>query len=280
MTRSRTCGPRASGLPRRGALLRRVRRGSGVRRRSASYGGRGGRGCRRAVRHQRRNAAAPPGRHRQRRRRDRPARRHPRAQRRRLRRRQLARRCARRCDARAGHGERLRRALRQRRSVQHRRGAGGEGRPRGAAAGTAGRARTGGARRGRGREHRAGPAPAVGRASAFAHKAGLHVSAIKADPDLYQHTDPGGRRQRHAAARVRAGRSRDDRAEGPGPRPRAGPRDGRSCHRAGQGPRVRRLLLRGRGGVVRAAAARGDGAAAAVLRPRVVARDRGAPSGQ
>jgi 2-isopropylmalate synthase len=31
--------------------------------------------------------------------------------------------------------------------------------------------------------------PWVG-ASAFAHKAGLHVSAIKADPDLYQHTDP------------------------------------------------------------------------------------------
>ena len=27
--------------------------------------------------------------------------------------------------------------------------------------------------------------------SAFAHKAGLHVSAIKADPDLYQHADPG-----------------------------------------------------------------------------------------
>jgi 2-isopropylmalate synthase len=32
-------------------------------------------------------------------------------------------------------------------------------------------------------------APWVG-ASAFAHKAGLHVSAIKADPDLYHHTDP------------------------------------------------------------------------------------------
>jgi 2-isopropylmalate synthase len=31
--------------------------------------------------------------------------------------------------------------------------------------------------------------PWVG-ASAFAHKAGLHVSAIKADPDLYQHCDP------------------------------------------------------------------------------------------
>jgi len=26
--------------------------------------------------------------------------------------------------------------------------------------------------------------------SAFAHKAGLHVSAVKADPDLYQHADP------------------------------------------------------------------------------------------
>ena len=31
--------------------------------------------------------------------------------------------------------------------------------------------------------------PWVG-ASAFAHKAGLHVSAVKADPDLYQHADP------------------------------------------------------------------------------------------
>ncbi len=27
-------------------------------------------------------------------------------------------------------------------------------------------------------------------ASAFAHKAGLHASAIRVDPDLYQHTDP------------------------------------------------------------------------------------------
>ncbi len=32
-------------------------------------------------------------------------------------------------------------------------------------------------------------APYVG-ASAFAHKAGLHASAIKVDPNLYQHTDP------------------------------------------------------------------------------------------
>jgi 2-isopropylmalate synthase len=33
--------------------------------------------------------------------------------------------------------------------------------------------------------------PYVG-ASAFTHKAGLHASAIKVDPDLYQHTDPSG----------------------------------------------------------------------------------------
>ncbi len=32
--------------------------------------------------------------------------------------------------------------------------------------------------------------PYVG-ASAFAHKAGLHASAIRVDPNLYQHTDPG-----------------------------------------------------------------------------------------
>ncbi|HEU4331286.1 MAG TPA: citramalate synthase [Lapillicoccus sp.] len=32
--------------------------------------------------------------------------------------------------------------------------------------------------------------PYVG-ASAFAHKAGLHASALKVDPNLYQHTDPG-----------------------------------------------------------------------------------------
>src|SRR6185503_19535991 len=33
--------------------------------------------------------------------------------------------------------------------------------------------------------------PYVG-VSAFTHKAGLHASAIKVDPDLYQHTDPQG----------------------------------------------------------------------------------------
>jgi 2-isopropylmalate synthase len=55
--------------------------------------------------------------------------------------------------------------------------------------------------------------PYVG-ASAFAHKAGLHASAIKVDPMLYQHMDPEGR-QRHAAAGLRHGRPRVDRAQGP-----------------------------------------------------------------
>ena len=60
--------------------------------------------------------------------------------------------------------------------------------------------------------------PWVG-SSAFAHKAGLHVSAVKADPDLYQHGRPGRGRQRHAPAGQRAGGSGHHRAQGP----RAGP---------------------------------------------------------
>ena len=35
-----------------------------------------------------------------------------------------------------------------------------------------------------------GPRAPYAGASAFAHKAGLHASAIRVDPDLYQHTDP------------------------------------------------------------------------------------------
>ena len=59
--------------------------------------------------------------------------------------------------------------------------------------------------------------PYVG-TSAFAHKAGLHASAIKVDPNLYQHLDPVGGRQRHAAAGLRHGRPRVDRAQGPAAR--------------------------------------------------------------
>jgi 2-isopropylmalate synthase len=71
--------------------------------------------------------------------------------------------------------------------------------------------------------------------SAFAHKAGLHASAIKVDPDLYQHTDPK-RRQRHANAGVGHGRSRLDRAQEP--RTRASI----STARRGRAAKVARVL--------------------------------------
>ena len=44
-------------------------------------------------------------------------------------------------------------------------------------------------------------APYVG-SSAFAHKAGLHVSAIARAKDAYEHVDPDARRQRHPVRRV------------------------------------------------------------------------------
>ena len=54
--------------------------------------------------------------------------------------------------------------------------------------------------------------PYVG-VSAFAHKAGLHASAIKVDPDLYQHIAPGGSATTCAAGLGHGGPGLD-RAEG------------------------------------------------------------------
>ena len=99
--------------------------------------------------------------------------------------------------------------------------------------------------------------PYVG-ASAFAHKAGLHASAIKVDPDLYQHMDPVGvGNDMRLLVSDMAGRasielkgrelgydlSGDRELRGPG-------------HRPGQGDGGARLHVRGRGRVVRAAAGR------------------------
>ncbi len=87
---------------------------------------------------------------------------------------------------------------------------------------------------------------------------------------------PAGRRQRHAAAGLRHGRPRVDRAEGPRARLRPQRRQGagRPDHRPGQGAGVARLHLRGGRRVLRAAARRGGrGRAAVVLRGRVVAGD-------
>ena len=84
--------------------------------------------------------------------------------------------------------------------------------------------------------------------SAFAHKAGLHASAIKVDPELYNHIDPVIVGNEHAGAGHRDGRPGQCRAQGR--RARAGP--GRPARRGvdrgghGQGAGGARLVLRGR----------------------------------
>ena len=56
--------------------------------------------------------------------------------------------------------------------------------------------------------------PYVGR-NAFAHKGGMHVAGVNADPATFEHIDPGGRRQPPRAADLRAV------GQGNGPRARA-----------------------------------------------------------
>ena len=101
--------------------------------------------------------------------------------------------------------------------------------------------------------------PYVG-TSAFAHKAGLHASAIKVDPNLYQHIDPRGvGNDMRLLVSDMAGRA-SHRAQGPraGLRPVRATRDaGHPGHRPGQGAGVARLHLRGGRRVLRAAARRG-----------------------
>ena len=181
-------------LPRRRALLRRLRRRPRLRPRGAAGGGRGRRRGRRPVRHQRRHAA-------------RPGRRRRRATSVDATGARLGIHCHNdtgcavanslaAVDAgatpRAGHAQRLRRAHRQRRPAHGRRAtcsSSGAGRccpTDRLQRGHPDRAR---GQRGHQRARRTRRQPYVG-ASAFAHKAGLHASAIKVDPDLYQHTDP------------------------------------------------------------------------------------------
>ena len=99
--------------------------------------------------------------------------------------------------------------------------------------------------------------PFVG-ASAFAHKAGLHASAIKVSPELYNHLDPAvvGNDMRILVTEMAGrasielkGRELGVDLAGPGRRDR--PRG-----RPGEGARGRRLVLRGRRRLLRAAAAR------------------------
>ncbi len=150
-----------------------------------------GRG-RRALRHERRHAAAPGrGGRRRRHRLDRRPGRRALPQRHRLRGRQLRRRRAGRGHPRAGHRQRLRRAHRQRRPAS-------PSRPTSSSSWASRPWSPTPSRRAMHIAHAISevtnvPAysrqPYVG-ASAFAHKAGLHASALKVDPDLYQHMDP------------------------------------------------------------------------------------------
>lgn len=59
-----------------------------------------------------------------------------------------------------------------------------------------------------------GRLPYVG-TRAFAHKAGLHASAIRVDPDLYQHIDPARVGKHHDHARLGDGGTSLHRAQGP-----------------------------------------------------------------
>ena len=116
--------------------------------------------------------------------------------------------------------------------------------------------------------------------SAFAHKAGLHASAVRVDPMLYQHIDPAavGNDMRMLVSDMAGPRLGG--AQGPRARLRPVRRQGghRPRHRQGQGAGGARLLLRGRGRVLRAAAPRrARGRAQAALHRRVLAGHRGAP---
>ena len=94
--------------------------------------------------------------------------------------------------------------------------------------------------------------------SAFAHKAGLHASAVKVDPMLYQHVDPAevGNDMRMLVSDMAGRASIELKGRELGLRPRRRPRRARPRRRPGQGPGGTRLHVRGRRRVVRAAAAR------------------------
>ena len=183
---------------------------------------------------------------------------HPLPGRHRLRGRQLPGRRRGRRHPRAGHRERLRRAGRERRHLlpdrQPRdqdgpaRGAGGV--PAGAAAGQS-------RDRGAG-QHRPRRPPALRRRLGVRPQGRAARQRDQGQPRALQPPRPRRRRQRHAHPGHRDGRPGLDRAEGPRARrrPRRAGRRDRPRRGPGEGARGRRLVLRGRGRVLRAAAAR------------------------
>ncbi len=163
--------------------------------------------------------------------------RHPRPQRQRLRGRELAGRHRRRCHPRAGLHQRLRRAHRQRRP----RLGGRQPRAQAGPLGAAVRAAPGGdpdrARGRRGHERPAGLAAAVRRRLGLRAQGRPARQRDQGRPGPLPAHRPRARRQRHAAAGLRHGRPRLDRAQGSRARLRPRRRQGAAHpgHRAGQG---------------------------------------------
>ena len=96
--------------------------------------------------------------------------------------------------------------------------------------------------------------PFVG-SSAFAHKAGLHVDAMRKADAAYEHIGAGAGRQRAPLPGQRTERPRHRAGEGGGLRHRRRPGGHLQARRAAQGARERGLPVRGRRGVLRAAGA-------------------------
>ena len=116
--------------------------------------------------------------------------RHPLPQRRRVRRGQLARRRARGRRHGAGHDERLRRALRQREPRLDRPEPAAQARPRVPARRSSGLTEASALPRRAAQLRRPSRnRPYVG-ANAFAHKGGMHVAGVNADPATFEHIDP------------------------------------------------------------------------------------------
>ena len=99
-------------------------------------------------------------------------------------------------------------------------------------------------------------APYVG-ASAFAHKAGLHVERHRPGQGRLRARRPRAGRQRHPVRRQRDGRAGDDPDEGRRARPADGRSGGQPGDRRPQAPRARGLPLRGGRRLARAADAPG-----------------------
>ena len=109
--------------------------------------------------------------------------------------------------------------------------------------------------------------------SSFAHKAGLHASAIKVDPNLYQHIDPAlvGNDMRMLVSDMAGRANIQIKGDGAGVRP-VRPRPRGADHRPGEGRGSSGLHLRGGRRELRAAAASGARPAAGVLLRAVLAR--------